>query len=83
VEDTDKQRSSVKTAKIAFDESKLTPPQREALTIAKAQGIKFGRKLEDLALKGVESDVLDKFAETLREIREDARGESVKNPFDE
>lgn len=71
------------SAKTPFDESKLTPPQREALAIAKAQGVKFGRKLEDLAFKGVEPGVLEHFAETVKKIRDDARKQPVTNPFDE
>lgn len=51
--------------------------------IAKAQGVKFVRKLEDLVLKEVEPEALDHFVDTVRRIRDDARCAPGKNPFDE
>jgi Flp pilus assembly protein CpaB len=48
VVETTKERSNVKPSKATLDESKLTPPQREALAIAKAQGKDLSLTLQDL-----------------------------------
>ena len=82
MEDTEKERQPMKPAKVPFDESKLTPPQRQALEIAKAQGAPFSRRLEDL-VQDVEPEAANKLIETIMELRRDGRGQLPRNPLDE
>lgn len=82
MEDTARERSPVKPAKAPFDESKLTPPQRKALEIARAQGVKPIRSIKELKLD-VEPELVDELIETIMENRRDARQRPPKkNPFE-
>ena len=64
----------MKPTKAPFDESKLTPAQREALTLAKSQGVPFSRRLEDLVPDlGLTDEESDIFGKTLQQVREDGR----------
>ena len=74
--DTEKERDKVKPSKAPFDESKLTPPQREALAIARAQGVEPIRSLKELRLD-IEPELVDDLIETIMENRREAR----KKPF--
>ena len=77
----DKKPMATKTQ--PFDESKLTPPQREALAIAKAQGVPFSRRLEDLIPElGLTAEEADTFGKTLQLVREDGRRQKRKDPFE-
>ena len=74
-------RKSVKPAKTAFDESKLTPPQRRALEIAKAQGVNPIHSITDLRLER-EAELVDELIETIAENRRGARHRPAKKlPF--
>jgi len=70
----------MKPPKSLFDETKFTPEQREALAIAKAQGVKPVYSLRSLKLD-IEPEELEEFAKTLEEIRRDARRQTVKDRF--
>jgi hypothetical protein len=70
----------MKSKKLPFDEGKLTPAQREALAIAKAQGAKPVHSLRELKL-GIEPEELEEFARTLDEISQDVRRQPVKDRF--
>lgn len=79
--ETEKERSNVKPTKAPFDESKLTPPQREALAIAKAQGVHPIRSLEDLfatADLGLSPEEGREFHDFLMEQRRLARAKPSK-----
>ena len=80
MQDTERERTSVKTAKPVFDESKLTQPQRKALDIARAQGVKPIHSLKDLKLD-LPHEELEAYADTLDQIRQEARQHPRKNHF--
>ena len=83
MEDLDKERSAMKPSKVPFDESKLTPPQRLALELAKNQGVPFSRRLEDLIPDlGLTQDEADAFGRTLQQIREESRRQTPSDPFE-
>lgn len=78
--DTERERESVKPTKAPFDESKLTDRQREALALAKAQGVPFSRRLEDLVPDlGLTVEEADIFGKTLQQVREDGRMQKDKD----
>ena len=81
-EEAERAKQAVKTSKIAFDESKLTPPQRKALAIAKAQGVRMARKFEDLNIDlGLTKEEADQFGRTIQEMREESRKQESKKIF--
>jgi len=81
--DTEMEHEIVKSSKAPFDESKLTPPQREALAIAKAQGVPFSRRLEDLIPDlGLTAEEAETFGKTLQLVRGDGRRQKRKDPFE-
>ena len=80
MEDTEKERQPMKPAKVPFDESKLTPPQRKALEIAKAQGVPFSRRIEDFDL-GLTPEEGEAFHNFIMEERQRARSMPSKNYF--
>ena len=79
--DTEMERDKVKSSKPPFDASKLTPPQREALAIARAQGVPFNRHLEDLIPDlGLTAEEADAFGKTLQLVRDDGNRQKRKDP---
>lgn len=76
VTEIEKERPKVKSTKGTFDESRLTPPQREALAIARAQKVEPIRSLADLKLD-VEPELIDELIEEIAAARRDAR----KRPY--
>ena len=81
--DTGMERDKVKSSKPPFDEDKLTPPQREALAIAKAQGVPFSRRLEDLIPDlGLTAEEADAFCKTLLLAQGDGHRQKRKDPFE-
>ena len=78
VEDTEREHGKVKATRSPFDETKLTAAQREALAIARAQGRKPVASLWELKLN-IEADELEQFANTLDELRDEARTEKAKD----
>jgi NTP pyrophosphatase (non-canonical NTP hydrolase) len=56
-------------AKSSFDESKLTDEQKNAVAIARAQGVSFTRKFEDLCTD-LTSEEADELAEAIEKNRE-------------
>jgi hypothetical protein len=78
--ETEKEGAKVKPAKAPFDESKLTPPQREALAAARAQGVEPIRVIKSMKLD-VEPELLDKLIEDVEESRAAERRRSPKDPF--
>lgn len=79
MEDLERERKSVTPPKPRFDESKLTPTQRRALEIAKAQGVKPIKSLEDLRLD-VEPKLVDELIDTVLANRQKNRHQ-LKSPF--
>ncbi len=74
MQETERGHQAVKSAKTAIDESKLTPPQRRVLALAKAQGVSMTRKFEDLTPNlGLTPEEADHFGETLQKIRDESR----------
>lgn len=63
-----------------FDESKLTPAQRKALEIARAQGKRPMTILEAVKLD-IEPDELAKFADALDEQRRESRSRPSRDRF--
>jgi hypothetical protein len=80
MQDTERQRQPMKPSKNSFDESNLSPAQRKALEIAKAQGAKFGRKLEDLRLN-LEPAAAEELAQAIVEARREDAMQSRKKSF--
>lgn len=82
MEELEKERHPVRPTKKIFDESKLTPQQRKAYEIAKAQGAKFSRTLKGLALN-IEPKSLNNFVKIIEEERLQARRAPMASPFED
>ena len=80
MEDTDRERTPMKTAKTAFDPSRLTPAQRKAYEIAEAQGVRPIHSLKELALD-IETELLDGLTEFVLDSRAAERRAPSKDPF--
>lgn len=66
--------------KSSFDESKLTDAQKKAVAFAKAQGVPFSRKFEDLRTDLTPEDA-DELADAIEENRQRDLQTSNKSHF--
>jgi hypothetical protein len=80
MQEPERERQPMKPAKMPFDPNKLTPPQRKAYEIAKAQGVKPIHSLKELALD-IEAELLDGLTEFVLESRAAERKHPSKDPF--
>ena len=80
MQEPEKERQPMKSAKKSFDPNKLSPAQRKAYEIAKAQGVKPIHSLKELALD-IEPEMLDGLSEYILESRAAERQRRSKDPF--